>query len=233
MMQTNFSIRAYSLMLAALEFAPKDHTKYYLNAVHIAPYADGAHVVATDGCALFIGRATVTAADPVSKGGVQLPFVPLTIERNSLAAALKAVKKAVKTADTVRIELDDNDVCKTGRLVVFNCGEDPTEKSAITAPLEFFNDPASAPYPNYLRAIPRYIQPGNPAPLIDCKYLTAVCKAAAALRPAKEKAAVRAEANGNMQAVYALADDAAVVMSIHAPDCSRYEQTITGILDAE
>ena len=37
-----------------------------------------------------------------------------------------------------------------------------------------------------------------------------------------------------MQAVYALADDAAaVVMSIHAPDCSRYEQTITGILDAE
>ena len=95
-------------------------------------------------------------------------------------------------------------------------------------------DPASAPYPNYLRAIPRYIQPGNPAPLIDCKYLTAVCKAAAALRPAKEKAAVRAEANGNMQAVYALADDAAaVVMSIRAPDCSRYEQTITGILDAE
>ena len=72
------------------------------------------------------------------------------------------------------------------------------------------------------------------APLIDCKYLTAVCKAAAALRPARSRASFRIEGAGAMEAVISLDDDAAaVVMGIHAPDSGRYEETITGILDAE
>ena len=231
MMQVSFDIRAYALLLAALEFAAKDNVHYYLNAVHIAPNAGGAHIVATDSCALFIGRAKAASLIRRTAGGLE-PFTPLTIERFSLIAALKAVKKGVKAADTLRLELDENG--KDGRITVFNFGVDPLEENAITAPLIFFNESTGGKWVNYARAIPRCVAAENTAPLIDCKYLTAVCKAATALRPARSRASFRIEGAGAMEAVISLDDDAAaVVMGIHAPDSGRYEETITGILDAE
>lgn len=128
----SLSIRSYYLLSAALEFAPKDSVKCFLNAVHIAPQGGAAHVVATDASALFIGRAEAA-----------------------------------------------------------------------------------------------------PIPVVSCKYLTAVTKAAAALRPARERADLSAEIVNQMQAVFALADDAAaIVMGIRLDDRRRpsYERTAAAIM---
>ena len=64
--------------------------------------------------------------------------------------------------------------------------------------------------------------------------LTAVTKAAAALRPARERADLSAEIVNQMQAVFALADDAAaIVMGIKLDDRRRrpsYERTAAAIM---
>ena len=63
--------------------------------------------------------------------------------------------------------------------------------------------------------------------------MTAVTKAAAALRPARERADLSAEIVNQMQTVFALADDAAaIVMGIRLDDRRRpsYERTAAAIM---
>lgn len=222
----SLSIRSYYLLSAALEFAPKDSVKCFLNAVHIAPQGGAAHVVATDASALFIGRAEA-APSVVDTAGALQPFEPVTIHRAPLAAALKAVKPAVKNADTLEIEIDEDR--RSGRLRVFNFGLDRTGSSAFSAPISLVD----TKYVDYRRIIPTYTDPAAPIPVVSCKYLTAVTKAAAALRPARERADLSAEIVNQMQAVFALADDAAaIVMGIRLDDRRRpsYERTAAAIM---
>lgn len=225
----SLSIRAYYLLSAAIEFAPKDSVKCFLNTVHIAPHGGAAHVVATDSHALFIGRAEA-APSVVDTAGALQPFEPVTIHRAPLAAALKAVKTAVKHADTLEIEIDE-DRC-SGRLRVFNFGGDPAGSSAFSAPISLVD----TKYVDYRRAIPTYTDPAAPIPVVNCKYLTAVTRAAAAaLRAPRERAEISAEIVGQMQAVYALADDAAaIVMGIRVDEERRpsYERTAAAIMAA-
>lgn len=223
----SLSIRSYYLLSAALEFAPKDSVKCFLNAVHIAPQGGAAHVVATDASALFIGRAEA-APSVVDTAGALQPFEPVTIHRAPLAAALKAVKTAVKNADTLEIEIDEDR--RSGRLRVFNFRLDRTGSSAFSAPISLVD----TKYVDYRRVIPTYTDPAAPIPVVSCKYLTAVTKAAAAaLRPARERADLSAEIVNQMQAVFALADDAAaIVMGIRLDDRRRpsYERTAAAIM---
>ena len=134
----SLSIRSYYLLSAALEFAPKDSVKCFLNAVHIAPQGGAAHVVATDTSALFIGRAEA-APSVVDTAGAPQPFEPVTIHRAPLAAALKAVKTAVKNADTLEIEIDEDR--RSGRLRFRTPGGPAAGLAGRCAYLDYFGVP--------------------------------------------------------------------------------------------